>query len=67
MMILELLFAFLPQMKLASMKLAKVYMKRVVMELDTNRSPERETAQEALLFQSVRFAYRAHQVTFATQ
>ncbi|XP_072954061.1 INCREASED PETAL GROWTH ANISOTROPY 1-like protein 2 isoform X2 [Typha angustifolia] len=49
------------KIKLASVKLAKVYMKRVLLELDTIRNQERETAQEALLFQGVRFAYRVHQ------
>uniref|UniRef100_A0A0D9XN00 Protein CHUP1, chloroplastic n=2 Tax=Leersia perrieri TaxID=77586 RepID=A0A0D9XN00_9ORYZ len=43
------------KMRLASLKLAKVYMKRSLKELD------RETGGEALLAQSVRFAYRVHQ------
>ncbi|XP_006664997.2 protein CHUP1, chloroplastic-like isoform X2 [Oryza brachyantha] len=43
------------KMRLASLKLAKVYMMRALKELD------RETGGEALLAQSVRFAYRAHQ------
>lgn len=52
----------LTQMKLASVKLAKLYMKRVSMEIESMRLPEKESTQEALLLQSVRFAYRAHQV-----
>ncbi|XP_078161058.1 protein CHUP1, chloroplastic-like [Carex rostrata] len=49
------------KIKLASVKLAKVYMKRVARELDSARNSERETVQESLLFQGVRFAYRVHQ------
>lgn len=49
------------KIKLASVKLAKMYLKRVSMELESVRHPERESAQEALVFQGVRFAYRAHQ------
>lgn len=45
------------KMKLASVKLAKVYMKRLSTELELLRHSERES----LLFQGVRFAYRAHQ------
>lgn len=47
--------------KMASVKLAKLYMKRVSMELESMRFPEKESTQEALLLQSVHFAYRAHQ------
>ncbi|OVA16633.1 hypothetical protein BVC80_1543g67 [Macleaya cordata] len=49
------------KIKQASMKLARMYMKRVSMELESVRSSERESTQEALLLQGVRFAYRAHQ------
>lgn len=49
------------KIKQASMKLAKMYMKRVSTELQSVRSSERESSQEALLLQGVRFAYRAHQ------
>ncbi|KAJ3669582.1 hypothetical protein LUZ60_011532 [Juncus effusus] len=49
------------KIKLASVKLAKVYMKRVSRELDSMRNSEREAVQESLLFQGVRFAYRVHQ------
>lgn len=52
----------LTQMKLASVKLAKLYMKRVSMEIESRGILEKESTQEALLLQSVRFAYRAHQV-----
>uniref|UniRef100_A0A0E0HWS5 Protein CHUP1, chloroplastic n=1 Tax=Oryza nivara TaxID=4536 RepID=A0A0E0HWS5_ORYNI len=43
------------KMRLASLKLAKVYVKRALKELD------RETGGEALLAQTVHFAYRVHQ------
>ncbi|KAL5205663.1 hypothetical protein ABZP36_033872, partial [Zizania latifolia] len=43
------------KMRLASLKLANVYMKRSLKELD------RETGGEPLLAQTVRFAYRVHQ------
>ncbi|CAL9107607.1 unnamed protein product [Musa textilis] len=50
------------KMKQASVQLARVYMRRVSMELESVRPSEKETAQKALLFQGVvRFAYRAHQ------
>uniref|UniRef100_A0A7N0VAT7 Uncharacterized protein n=1 Tax=Kalanchoe fedtschenkoi TaxID=63787 RepID=A0A7N0VAT7_KALFE len=49
------------KIKHASMKLANLYMKRVMMEVHSMRSSEREYAQEALLLQGVHFAYRAHQ------
>ncbi|KAF6167204.1 hypothetical protein GIB67_029842 [Kingdonia uniflora] len=49
------------KIKQVSMKLAKMYMKRVSMELESVRTVERESTQEALLLQGVRFAYRAHQ------
>ncbi|PIA60690.1 hypothetical protein AQUCO_00300302v1 [Aquilegia coerulea] len=49
------------KIKQASMNLAKIYMKRVSMELQSVRNSERESTQEALLLQGVRFAYRAHQ------
>lgn len=51
------------QMKQVSVKLAKVYMRRVSMELESVWHSERESAQEALLFEGVRFAYRAHQAS----
>ncbi|WOL03232.1 protein CHUP1, chloroplastic isoform X2 [Canna indica] len=49
------------KMKQVSVKLARVYIGRVSTELEWIRNSERESAQEALLFQGVRFAYRAHQ------
>lgn len=44
------------------MNLAKTYIKRVSLELDSIRNSDRESSQESLLFQGVQFAYRAHQV-----
>ncbi|KAL5981684.1 hypothetical protein ACLOJK_015747 [Asimina triloba] len=49
------------KIKLTSLKLAKLYMKRVSSELESLRHMERESMQEALLLQCVRFVYRAHQ------
>ena len=48
------------QIKLASVKLAMKYMKRVSSELEANGggSPE----EEDLMLQGVRFAFRVHQV-----
>ncbi|PKA52685.1 Protein CHUP1, chloroplastic [Apostasia shenzhenica] len=47
--------------KLASIKLAKFHIKRVLTELDCTRQLERGSVQEALLFEGVRFAYRVYQ------
>lgn len=44
------------------MNLAKIYMKRVTLELESIRNSDRESNQESLLLQGVHFAYRAHQV-----
>lgn len=49
------------KIKQASVRLAKVYIKRVSAELEMIRHTERESIQEALLLQGVRFAYRAYQ------
>ncbi|XP_057958927.1 uncharacterized protein LOC131151654 isoform X3 [Malania oleifera] len=49
------------KIKLAAMKLAKMYMNRVMMELGSFHNSEKESVQEALLLQGVHFAYRAHQ------
>ncbi|XP_012084221.1 protein CHUP1, chloroplastic [Jatropha curcas] len=49
------------KIKQASMKLAKMYMRRVIMELELARNSDRESSQEALVLQGVHFAYRAHQ------
>lgn len=46
------------QIKLASVKLAMKYMKRVTAELEVVGSPE----EEELMLQGVRFAFRVHQV-----
>ncbi|RZR94905.1 hypothetical protein BHM03_00023680 [Ensete ventricosum] len=40
-------------MKQASVKLARIYMRRVSMELESVRPSEKETAQKALLFQGL--------------
>jgi hypothetical protein len=44
------------------MNLAKMYIKRVSLELVSIRNLDRESSQESLLLQGVQFAYRAHQV-----
>ncbi|KAG7995639.1 hypothetical protein I3843_01G120400 [Carya illinoinensis] len=49
------------KIKQASMNLAKIYMKRVTLELESIRNSDRESNQESLLLQGVHFAYRAHQ------
>jgi len=49
------------KIKLASVQLAKKYMKRVSTELDALGSSENETNREFLLLQGVRFAFRVHQ------
>ncbi|XP_010461641.1 PREDICTED: protein CHUP1, chloroplastic-like isoform X1 [Camelina sativa] len=49
------------KIKKASIKLAKTYMNRVANELQSARNLDRESTQEALLLQGVRFAYRTHQ------
>jgi len=51
------------QIKLASVKLAMKYMKRVSSELElVAGGPE----EEELMLQGVRFAFRVHQVTTTT-
>jgi hypothetical protein len=52
------------QIKQASMTLVKMYMKRLTMELESNRNSDRESSQDSLLLQGVHFAYRAHPVFF---
>ena len=54
-------FSFV-QIKQASMMLAKIYMKRVAVELESSQYSERESTHGVLLLQGVNFAYRAHQV-----
>ncbi|CAH8381095.1 unnamed protein product [Eruca vesicaria subsp. sativa] len=49
------------KIKRTSIKLAKTYMNRVANELESARNMDRESTQEALLLQGVRFAYRTHQ------
>ncbi|XP_039023206.1 protein CHUP1, chloroplastic-like [Hibiscus syriacus] len=49
------------KVKQASMKLVTMYMKRVGTELQSVRSLDKESAQEALLLQGMHFANRAHQ------
>lgn len=44
------------------MNLAKMYMKRVTLELKSVGNSDRESCQESLLLQGVNFAYRAHKV-----
>lgn len=50
------------QIKFASVKLAKKYMKRVAMELQSKGTSEKDPALEYMLLQGVRFAFRIHQV-----
>eukprot|EP01018_Ginkgo_biloba_P000867 Gb_08786 [translate_table: standard] len=49
------------KIKFASVKLAKKYMKRVAIELESMGSSEKEFTQEFLMLQGVRFAFRVHQ------
>jgi hypothetical protein len=49
------------KIKQASMTLVKMYMKRLTMELESNRNSDRESSQDSLLLQGVHFAYKAHQ------
>ncbi|KAE8730988.1 ABC transporter B family member 11-like [Hibiscus syriacus] len=49
------------KIKQASMKLVTMYIKRVGTELQTVRSLDKESAQEALLLQGMHFANRTHQ------
>ncbi|XP_039072273.1 protein CHUP1, chloroplastic-like [Hibiscus syriacus] len=49
------------KIKQASMKLVKMYIRRVGTELQTARSLDKESEQEALLLQGMHFANRAHQ------
>ncbi|KAG0448670.1 hypothetical protein HPP92_027709 [Vanilla planifolia] len=49
------------RIKLASVQLAKKYMKRVASELDALSSSEKDPNREFLLLQGVRFAFRVHQ------
>lgn len=49
------------KIKLASVQLARKYMKRVAAELDALDGPEKEPNREFLVLQGVRFAFRVHQ------
>ncbi|XP_057524903.1 protein CHUP1, chloroplastic [Amaranthus tricolor] len=49
------------KIKLSSVQLAKKYMKRVTMELDSLSGPEKEPNREFILLQGIRFAFRVHQ------
>lgn len=44
------------------MMLAKIYLRRVTMELESAQYLERESTQEGLLLQGIHFAYKVHQV-----
>lgn len=50
------------QIKLSSVKLAKKYMRRVAMELQSKAGMEKDPAMDYMLLQGVRFAFRIHQV-----
>lgn len=50
------------QIKFGSVKLAKKYMKRVAMELQSKTGMEKDPAMDYMLLQGVRFAFRIHQV-----
>lgn len=53
------------KIKLGSVKLAKMYMKRVAMELQSKASSEKDPAMDYMLLQGVRFAFRIHQVAIS--
>lgn len=50
------------QIKFASVRLAKKYMKRVAMELQVMGASNKDPALKYMLLQGVRFAFRIHQV-----
>lgn len=50
------------QIKFGSVKLAKVYMKRVAAELQSKEPLDKDTSMDYMLLQGVRFAFRIHQV-----
>ena len=58
------MFRFFLQIKFASVKLAKKYMKRVAMELQVMGASNKDPALEYMLLQGVRFAFRIHQVKY---
>ncbi|MCI12801.1 protein CHUP1 chloroplastic-like, partial [Trifolium medium] len=51
------------KIKLSSIQLANMYMKRIASELDILSGPENEPTREFLILQGVRFAFRVHQVS----
>ncbi|CAH9145687.1 unnamed protein product [Cuscuta epithymum] len=51
----------LSKIKLGSVKLAKLYMKRVAMELQCKGPSDKDTSMDYMLLQGVRFAFRIHQ------
>lgn len=55
------------QIKFASVKLAKNYMKRVANELQVMGALNKDPALEYMLLQGVRFAFRIHQVNFRNE
>ncbi|KAK1416171.1 hypothetical protein QVD17_31959 [Tagetes erecta] len=54
-------FGVVGKIKLASVQLARKYMKRVASELDALDGPDKEPNREFLVLQGVRFAFRVHQ------
>ncbi|KAK4347440.1 hypothetical protein RND71_033779 [Anisodus tanguticus] len=51
----------LSKIKFGSVKLAKVYMKRVAAELQSKGPLDKDTSMDYMLLQGVRFAFRIHQ------
>ncbi|CAI9773325.1 unnamed protein product [Fraxinus pennsylvanica] len=51
----------LSKIKLGSVKLAKIYMKRVAMELQSKSTLDKDSSMDYMLLQGVRFAFRMHQ------
>ncbi|KAE7996016.1 hypothetical protein FH972_000765 [Carpinus fangiana] len=49
------------KIKFGSVKLAKMYMKRAAMELQSKAALEKDPAMDYMLLQGVRFAFRIHQ------
>ncbi|CAK8534303.1 unnamed protein product [Lathyrus sativus] len=49
------------KIKLGSVKLAKKYMKRVAMEVQTKSAFDKDPAMDYMVLQGVRFAFRIHQ------
>ncbi|KAK4488048.1 hypothetical protein RD792_003790 [Penstemon davidsonii] len=49
------------KIKFGSVKLAKMYMKRVALELQSKGTSDKDTSLDYMLLQGVRFAFRIHQ------